>query len=284
MSRAYRANGAYVGMKKRRIAIGTALGCLCCLLCLPLAACGGGEAEVTYAQGDTQIFRTDSVDKIDKEDVRVSVPRWNGAITPAADELTLTADFLHSDVVTVHYDGAAIGTFTVTFAGEMLLDFDDGVALAEDDDGKPLGFGGSLAAQTKNRLGGGGYGAGVNFNGNMDVSRAMRDLDLTGIDEIYYYVYLDDTVWTCDNVAAGEVTIMTALSRVRPAGWRATVLTEVGWNKWMLFRADRQAADTTTPVTWTFGAYDVSWGVPANMQGFKGNVICFDEIFWLPDA
>ena len=247
------------------------------LCCLPLAACGNGEAEVTYAQGDTLIYRTDSVDKIDKEAVRVSIPRWNGTFTPASEELTLTADFLRSDVVTVHYGGAAIGTFEVTFAGTMLLDFDDGVNVTG-------GYGGSLGAQTKNRLGDSGYGAGVNFNGNMDVSRDMTDLDLTGIDEIYYYVYLDDTVWECDNVTAGEVTLMTVLDRVRPAGWRATVLIEVGWNKWMLVRADRRSADTTTLVTWTFGAYDVSWGVSVNMQGFKGNVICFDEIFWLPDA
>ena len=67
MSRAYRANGAYVGMKKRRIAIGTALGCLCCLLCLPLAACGNdapppAETEYTITAADGADYSVDAPD------------------------------------------------------------------------------------------------------------------------------------------------------------------------------------------------------------------------------
>ena len=237
--------------------------------------------ELAYDQGDTQFWRSDTADKIDKADITLPAGY-------SADDVTLTADFSKSGIVRVNAGGEEIGYFEVEFVqGTVLQDFSAGSDSYANDryNETQVGYGSQFFTGAV-QIGYEGSSLGINMNMNSTLGR-MSYISATTATEIYYYVYFDSSSFSVRD--GSPVTSLPKLTEnrvksIKPAGWTGSVVdpSSIGWDKWILVKATRTTSEEIETLSWYLENTVGAWGVSGSFSGGCLNCnIYVDDMFTL---
>ena len=237
--------------------------------------------KLAYDQGDTQIWRSDTVAKIDKADI--TLPEGY-----TADNVTLSADFSKSNIVRVNAEDEEIGYFEVVFVqGTMLQDFSAGSDSFTNDRYSETQNGyGSTFFPGAVQIGYEGSSLGITMDPNGSLGR-MSYISATKATEIYYYVYFDSSSFSVrEGSPVKELPTLTEnrVKSIKPAGWTGSVVdpSSIGWDKWILVKATRTTNDEITSLSWYIENGIGAWGVSGTFSGGCLNCkIYVDDMFTL---